>query len=183
MKPVQHRRVAARVGDDMGVRVGDALGDSSPFEYCNSQKTAIEYMPDGMLLRDIMTKPDLAGYAAMMIDASHEHTGSSDILLGLLNDLAPLLPGFWLRICNLAVQKGLESEKGKHRKTHEDHINLKNAERLIKTTTLPEIRKESNELEELQKRLTKLTTIKDLPTPSLSFGPIRVETKLKQRIL
>ncbi|MBW0465678.1 hypothetical protein O181_005393 [Austropuccinia psidii MF-1] len=85
-----------------------------------------------------------------------------------------------------AVQKELESEKSKHRKTREDYIKLKNAERLIKTTTLHEIRKKSNELEELQKRLTKLTTIKDLPTSSLSFGPIgtigtRVETELNGR--
>jgi len=76
--------VAARVADEMGVRVGDAVGYSIRFEDCTSPKTVIKYMTDGMLLREFMTEPDLAGYSAMIIDEAHERTLSTDILLGLV---------------------------------------------------------------------------------------------------
>ncbi|MBW0579482.1 hypothetical protein O181_119197 [Austropuccinia psidii MF-1] len=76
--------VAARVDDKKGVRVGDAFGDSIPFECCTSQKTVIEYITDRMLLREIMTELDLAGYAGMIIDESHACTFSTEILLGLV---------------------------------------------------------------------------------------------------
>lgn len=76
--------VAARVAEEMGVRVGDAVGYSIRFEDCTSPKTVIKYMTDGMLLREFMTEPDLAGYNAMIIDEAHERTLSTDILLGLV---------------------------------------------------------------------------------------------------
>ncbi|PLW12715.1 hypothetical protein PCANC_18149, partial [Puccinia coronata f. sp. avenae] len=65
-----------------------------------------------------------------------------------------------------AAQKELEVEKAKHRKTRDDYSKLKNAERLIKTTSVHEIRKKTNELDELQRRLTKFSSSKDLPPPS-----------------
>ncbi|OAV96481.1 hypothetical protein PTTG_11773 [Puccinia triticina 1-1 BBBD Race 1] len=65
-----------------------------------------------------------------------------------------------------AAQKELELEKARHRKTRDDYSKLKNAERLIKTTSVHELRKKTNELDELQRRLTKLSSSKDLPLPS-----------------
>ncbi|MBW0559374.1 hypothetical protein O181_099089 [Austropuccinia psidii MF-1] len=64
--------VAARVGDKTGVTVGDAVGYAIPFEDCPSPKTVINYMMDGMFLRDFMTKHDLAGYTAMIFDEAHK---------------------------------------------------------------------------------------------------------------
>ncbi|KAI9608651.1 hypothetical protein H4Q26_004836 [Puccinia striiformis f. sp. tritici PST-130] len=57
-----------------------------------------------------------------------------------------------------AAQKELELEKARHRKTRDDYTKLKNAERLIKTTSVHELRKKNNELDELQRRLTKLSS-------------------------
>ncbi|MBW0467711.1 hypothetical protein O181_007426 [Austropuccinia psidii MF-1] len=57
----QPQRVAARVADEMSVKVGDAIGYSIQFEDCTSPKTVIKYMTNGMLLREFMTKPDLSG--------------------------------------------------------------------------------------------------------------------------
>ncbi|KAA1065345.1 hypothetical protein PGT21_012763 [Puccinia graminis f. sp. tritici] len=65
-----------------------------------------------------------------------------------------------------AAQKELDLEKARHRKTRDDYSKLKNAERLIKTTSVHELRKKTNELDELQRRLTKLSSSKDLPLPS-----------------
>jgi len=41
-------------------------------------------MTDGMLLREFLTEPDLAGYAALIIDEAHERTLSTDILFALI---------------------------------------------------------------------------------------------------
>lgn len=77
-----------------------------------------------------------------------------------------------------AAHKELELEKARHRKTRDDYCKLKNAERLIKTTSVHELRKKTNELDELQRRLTKLSASKDLPPPSAlnwsssSSGPL-----------
>ncbi|KAM3499754.1 hypothetical protein MY10362_007016 [Beauveria mimosiformis] len=89
----QPRRVAAmsvatRVAEEVGVKVGNEVGYSVRFEDCTSDKTMLKYMTDGMLLREFMTEPDLAGYSALMIDEAHERTVHTDILLALLKDLS-----------------------------------------------------------------------------------------------
>ncbi|GAA5825694.1 hypothetical protein JCM3770_004450 [Rhodotorula araucariae] len=76
--------VAARVADEVGCRVGAEVGYAIRFEDCTSDKTRIKYMTDGMLLREFLTEPDLAGYSCMIIDEAHERTLSTDILLGLV---------------------------------------------------------------------------------------------------
>jgi pre-mRNA-splicing factor ATP-dependent RNA helicase DHX16 len=38
------------------------VGYSIRFEDCTSDKTLIKYMTDGMLLREFLGEPDLAGY-------------------------------------------------------------------------------------------------------------------------
>ncbi|KAK2598171.1 hypothetical protein QQS21_005722 [Conoideocrella luteorostrata] len=80
--------VAARVADEVGVKVGNEVGYSIRFEDCTSDKTILKYMTDGMLLREFMTEPDLSGYSALMIDEAHERTVHTDILLALVKDLA-----------------------------------------------------------------------------------------------
>ena len=54
--------VAARVADEMGVKLGNEVGYSIRFEDCCSEKTVIKYMTDGMLLREFLGEPDLASY-------------------------------------------------------------------------------------------------------------------------
>lgn len=76
--------VAARVAEEMGSKVGYEVGYSIRFEDCTSDKTIIKYMTDGMLLREFLTEPDLAGYSALIIDEAHERTLSTDILFALV---------------------------------------------------------------------------------------------------
>ncbi|KIY44788.1 pre-mRNA splicing factor, partial [Fistulina hepatica ATCC 64428] len=84
--------VAARVADEMGTKVGYEVGYSIRFEDCTSDKTVIKYMTDGMLLREFLTEPDLAGYSALIIDEAHERTLSTDILFALVKDIARFRP-------------------------------------------------------------------------------------------
>ncbi|CAI2328535.1 unnamed protein product [Caenorhabditis sp. 36 PRJEB53466] len=89
----QPRRVAAmsvasRVADEVGCKLGTQVGYSIRFEDCTSEKTVLKYMTDGMLLREFLNEPDLASYSVMMIDEAHERTLHTDILFGLVKDIA-----------------------------------------------------------------------------------------------
>ncbi|GJJ74976.1 pre-mRNA-splicing factor ATP-dependent RNA helicase DHX16 [Entomortierella parvispora] len=82
--------VAARVAEEMGVKLGHEVGYSIRFEDYTSEKTVMKYMTDGMLLREFMSEPDLAGYSCLIIDEAHERTLHTDILFGLIKDIARL---------------------------------------------------------------------------------------------
>ena len=89
----QPRRVAAmsvaqRVADEMDVSLGQEVGYSIRFEDCTSQKTVLKYMTDGMLLREAMSDPLLEAYACILLDEAHERTLATDILMGLLKEVA-----------------------------------------------------------------------------------------------
>ena len=80
--------VAARVAQEMGVKLGHEVGYSIRFEDCTSERTRVKYLTDGMLLREFLNSPELAPYSILMIDEAHERTLSTDILFGLIKDIA-----------------------------------------------------------------------------------------------
>lgn len=80
--------VAARVAEEMSVKLGNEVGYSIRFEDCTSERTLLKYMTDGMLLREFLTEPDLASYSVIIIDEAHERTLHTDILFGLIKDIA-----------------------------------------------------------------------------------------------
>ena len=90
--------VAARVAEEMGVKVGNEVGYAIRFEDATSDKTVLKYMTDGMLLRELLTEPDLGAYSALMIDEAHERTVATDIACGLLKDIAKARPDLKLLI-------------------------------------------------------------------------------------
>ncbi|GBG74498.1 hypothetical protein CBR_g18908 [Chara braunii] len=88
----QPRRVAAisvasRVAAEMGVHVGGKVGYSIRFEDVTSPATAIKYMTDGMLLREILLDRSLSKYSVIIVDEAHERTVNTDVLFGLLKKL------------------------------------------------------------------------------------------------
>ncbi|MCO5554605.1 hypothetical protein L7F22_008136 [Adiantum nelumboides] len=91
--------VAARVAEEMGVRLGRECGYSIRFEDCTSEVTVVKYMTDGMLLREFLTEPDLSAYSALIIDEAHERTLSTDVLFGLVKDIARFRPDLKLNHC------------------------------------------------------------------------------------
>ena len=89
----QPRRVAAmsvaqRVANEMDVKLGDEVGYSIRFEDVTSQKTCLKYMTDGMLLREAMNDHNLQRYSTIILDEAHERTLATDILMGLLKEVA-----------------------------------------------------------------------------------------------
>lgn len=79
--------VAARVAEEMDVKLGDEVGYSIRFEACTSGKTVLKYLTDGMLLREAMNDRRLKQYGVIILDEVHERTLSTDILLGVLKQL------------------------------------------------------------------------------------------------
>ncbi|KAJ8063182.1 hypothetical protein OCU04_008421 [Sclerotinia nivalis] len=89
----QPRRVAAmsvaqRVANEMDVKLGDEVGYSIRFEDVTSSKTILKYMTDGMLLREAMHDHNLTRYSCIILDEAHERTLATDILMGLLKEVA-----------------------------------------------------------------------------------------------
>jgi ATP-dependent RNA helicase DHX37/DHR1 len=89
----QPRRVAAV---SMSTRVGDELGDHGGkvayqirFDGNVSSKTAIKFMTDGILLRELSEDLLLRKYSVIVIDEAHERSVNTDILIGLLSKIIP----------------------------------------------------------------------------------------------
>lgn len=82
--------VAARVAEEMGVCLGREVGYTIRFEDCSSDETYIKYMTDGMLLREVVSQPDLKNYSVLIIDEAHERTLHTDVLFGLIKDILKL---------------------------------------------------------------------------------------------
>lgn len=90
----QPRRVAAV---SMAKRVGDELGQYSKqvsyqirFESTASSKTAIKFMTDGILLREIAEDFALLKYSIIVIDEAHERSVNTDILIGMISRIVDL---------------------------------------------------------------------------------------------
>ncbi|CAA9997872.1 unnamed protein product [Nesidiocoris tenuis] len=95
--------VAARVAEEMNVKLGNEVGYSIRFEDCTSERTVIKYMTDGTLHREFLSEPDLLSYSVMMIDEAHERTLHTDILFGLVKDIARFRPDLKLLISSATL--------------------------------------------------------------------------------
>ncbi|XP_043352564.1 pre-mRNA-splicing factor ATP-dependent RNA helicase DHX16 isoform X1 [Dermochelys coriacea] len=95
--------VAARVSQEMGVKLGNEVGYSIRFEDCTSERTLLKYMTDGMLLREFLTEPDLSSYSVIIIDEAHERTLHTDILFGLIKDIARFRPALKVLIASATL--------------------------------------------------------------------------------
>ncbi|CDO68562.1 hypothetical protein BN946_scf184998.g59 [Trametes cinnabarina] len=71
------------------VPLGKQVGYSIRFEDMTEPGTTfLKYMTDGMLLREAMNDPELNRYSTIILDEAHERTLATDILMGLLKDIA-----------------------------------------------------------------------------------------------
>lgn len=90
----QPRRVAAvsmanRVSDELGDK-GKQVGYQIRFDTTVSDDTAIKFMTDGVLLREIAQDFSLTKYSAIVIDEAHERSVNTDILIGLMSRIVDL---------------------------------------------------------------------------------------------
>ena len=90
----QPRRVAAV---SMAKRVGDELSSAKEkvayqirFDSSVSSKTAIKFMTDGILIREIANDFALLKYSVVIIDEAHERSANTDILIGMVSRIVDL---------------------------------------------------------------------------------------------
>lgn len=107
----QPRRVAAmsvskRVSEEMDVELGEEVGYTIRFEDVTGTKTILKYMTDGMLLREAMADPHLERYSAVILDEAHERTLSTDILFGLIKEVAVQRPDLKLIVMSATLDAG-----------------------------------------------------------------------------
>jgi ATP-dependent helicase HrpB len=81
------RLLAARVAQELGVRLGDEVGYQIRFENCTSAKTKIRFVTEGVLLRQMIEDPRLRGVSALLFDEFHERHLYGDITLAQALDL------------------------------------------------------------------------------------------------
>jgi pre-mRNA-splicing factor ATP-dependent RNA helicase DHX16 len=87
----------------MDKKLGNEVGYSIRFEDCTSERTMIKYMTDGMLLREFLSEPNLQSYSVMIIDEAHERTLHTDIIFGLVKDIARFRPDLKLLISSATL--------------------------------------------------------------------------------
>lgn len=95
----QPRRVAAV---SMANRVGAELGLGSPkvaykirYDGNTSSETAIKFMTDGVLLRELANDFLLTKYSVVIVDEAHERSVNTDILIGVLSRVVTLRNKRW----------------------------------------------------------------------------------------
>ncbi|KAK4589753.1 hypothetical protein RGQ29_020362 [Quercus rubra] len=97
--------VAARVAEEMGVKLGEEVGYTIRFEdLTNTNTTTIKFLTDGVLLREMMDDPLLTKYSVIMVDEAHERSISTDILLGLLKKIQRRRPELRLIISSATIE-------------------------------------------------------------------------------
>lgn len=95
--------VAARVAEEMGVKLGQEVGYSIRFENNTSEKTNLIYATDGNLLRLLMSNPSLDEYSAIIIDEAHERTIATDVLIALIKYIGKARPDLKILISSATM--------------------------------------------------------------------------------
>ncbi|HLP77233.1 MAG TPA: helicase-related protein, partial [Candidatus Paceibacterota bacterium] len=81
------RLLAARVAQELGVKLGREVGYQIRFENVTSPETRIRFVTEGILLRQMIDDPNLPGVAALLFDEFHERHLYGDITLARALDV------------------------------------------------------------------------------------------------
>lgn len=81
------RLLAARVAEELGVRLGREVGYQIRFENITSPDTKIRFVTEGVLLRQMIDDPKLNGVSTLIFDEFHERHLYGDITLARSLDL------------------------------------------------------------------------------------------------
>jgi ATP-dependent helicase HrpB len=81
------RLLAARVAQELGVKLGGPVGYQIRFENVTSRETKIRFVTEGVLLRQMIDDPTLPGISALIFDEFHERHLYGDITLARALDV------------------------------------------------------------------------------------------------
>jgi ATP-dependent helicase HrpB len=81
------RLLAARVAQELGVKLGREVGYQIRFENVTSRETKIRFVTEGVLLRQMIDDPQLKGVSVLLFDEFHERHLYGDITLARALDV------------------------------------------------------------------------------------------------
>lgn len=89
---LQPRRLAARllskrIAEERDVKLGSEVGYQIRFENNTSQATRLRFVTEGMLVRQLLTDPELKDVSALIFDEFHERKIEGDLALALAKQL------------------------------------------------------------------------------------------------
>lgn len=104
----QPRRMAARAAARRlasldGTPVGQRIGFSVRGEQAVSGQTRIEFVTAGLLLRRLLSEPDLPQISAVIVDEVHERSIETDLVLAMLNQVSELRDDFALLVMSATL--------------------------------------------------------------------------------
>ncbi len=86
------RSVAARIAEELGSAVGEAVGCKVRFADRSGPQSYIKLMTDGILLAELPADRQFLAYDTLIIDEAHERSLNIDFLLGYVKELLPRRP-------------------------------------------------------------------------------------------
>ena len=105
------RLLAARVAQELGVKLGEEVGYQIRFENCTSARTKIRFVTEGVLLRQMIDDPQLRGVSVILFDEFHERHLYGDITLArALDQQEQFRPDLKLAVMSATLNAG-ELEK------------------------------------------------------------------------
>ena len=86
------RRLAATsvskyVSAHIGEQIAETVGYKIRFDDSTTASTVLNFMTEGILLREMESDPLLMSYAYIMVDEAHERNLNTDFILGLVKDI------------------------------------------------------------------------------------------------
>lgn len=84
------RAAATRLAQLTNTRVGDLVGYRVRGDSRTSERTIVEFVTPGVLIRQVLADPELTGISAVILDEVHERGLDSDLLVGMLGDVREL---------------------------------------------------------------------------------------------
>ena len=81
------RMLAKRVAEERGAELGGEVGYTIRLDDLTSPKTRIRFVTEGVLVRQIISRPNLEGVQAVICDEFHERHIYGDLTLGRILDL------------------------------------------------------------------------------------------------
>ena len=97
------RMLAARVAQERAVRLGDEVGYQIRLDRVCSAKTRIRFVTEGVLLRQLLTDPELRGIRVIIFDEFHERHLYGDITLARALDLQERRPDLKLIVMSATL--------------------------------------------------------------------------------
>ena len=88
---VAARQIAERMAFLLGEPVGGSVGYRMRFERCVGERTRVEVVTEGVLLRQLVDDPALEGVAVVIFDEFHERSLTTDVSLALVREVRRVL--------------------------------------------------------------------------------------------